>query len=267
MFMDEIRRAIEAAPRTQLAEVTALLWRAFGAGQVTEAQAEQLSNLIDVRRALPPPAPARRSGTRPRTPASIERRRRWAASGAMPVGLASRFSIAEQAALAVVAEEVMKHGRCTLYVGHIAALAGVSETTVRNALREARQLGLVAVEVRRVAAWRNDSNVVTIISPDWQSWLARSGRQGGCRSAQGTISRVRTGSADQLRSPCGSAARTASGQEGCRGGGWPHRPAQSWMASGMHRDGRTGRSAVAAVPCAADPLSGAGGALEAKIGR
>lgn len=40
MFVDEIRRAIEASPRMKLPEVAALLWRAFGVGQITEAQAE-----------------------------------------------------------------------------------------------------------------------------------------------------------------------------------------------------------------------------------
>lgn len=68
----------------------------------------------------------------------------------MPVGLAVKFTVAEQAVLGVIADEVQKHGRCDLFIGHIAALAGVSETVVRNALREAKGLGLVAVEIRRV---------------------------------------------------------------------------------------------------------------------
>jgi hypothetical protein len=267
MFVDELRHAIEAAPRCRLSEVAKVLWKAVAVGQINEIDAEQLSNLLDARRALPAPAPARRSrGTRPRTPASIERRRRWAASGTMPVGLAARFSIAEQAALAVVAGEVVKHGCCTLYVGHIAALAGVSETSVRNALREARQLGLVAVDVRRVAAWRNDSNVVTITSPVWLNWLARGGRQGGCRSVQGTISRVRTGSADRLRPHLEITAGATLDQKSYREGGRPHRPASSWMASEMRRDGRTGRSDAGRMFSTVDPLPPAGGAPEAKFG-
>ncbi|MBL7590008.1 transcriptional regulator, partial [Escherichia coli] len=40
MFADEIRLAAEAAPRVKLPEVLTLLWRAYGAGQVTEAEAE-----------------------------------------------------------------------------------------------------------------------------------------------------------------------------------------------------------------------------------
>src|SRR5215218_3732661 len=158
MFIDELRRAVEASPRVELAKVASLLWRAYAAGQVTEAQASELSNLIESRRALPPaPKPVQRQliGSRPRTPASLERRRRWAASGALPPALASRFTLAETAVLAVVAAEHVKHGRCTLTIDHIAALAGVGRTTVKNALREAQGQGLARIEERRLLAWRN----------------------------------------------------------------------------------------------------------------
>jgi hypothetical protein len=80
-----------------------------------------------------------------------------------------------------------------LFVGHIAALAGVGETTVRNALREAKQLCLVAIEIRRVTAWRNDANVVTITSAEWSAWLARSSRGGGCISVKGTVPKSNPG--------------------------------------------------------------------------
>src|SRR5215211_1307400 len=134
MFVEQLRRAVEASPRVELARVAQLLWKAFAAGQVSEAEAQALSNLIEARRALPAlqKPTQRRLGSRPRSPASMERRRRWAASGCLPPALAARFTLAETAVLAVLAAEVLKHGRCTLTVGHIAALAGVSETTVRN---------------------------------------------------------------------------------------------------------------------------------------
>ena len=89
----------------------------------------------------------------------------------MPPALAARFTLAETAVLAVLAAEVLRHGACTLTVGHIAALAGVSETTVRNALREARGLGLLTLEERRLTAWRNAPNVVRIVSREWLAWL------------------------------------------------------------------------------------------------
>lgn len=231
MFADEIRRAIEAADRITLPSVTALLWRAYGEGKVTEAEAETLSGLIEARtdapaaRRLPAgslpsseaaiaPAsqdgtgtPRRAVGSRPRTDASLERRRRWAASGRLPPGLAARFTLAEQAVLALVATETSKRGDCRLAVGQLAAVAGVAETTVRNALREAKKHGLVTVEERRVTGFRNDTNVVRILSPEWQAWmrLARKPARellsggdnraapsggGGCKSAQRTSTGV-----------------------------------------------------------------------------
>ncbi|GJE43852.1 hypothetical protein [Methylobacterium soli] len=172
MFADEIRRAVEAAPRVKLPDVAALLWRAFGAGQVTEAEAEALSNLIEARKIAPVPtgAPRKPVGSRPRTDASMERRRRWAASGRLPPQLAARFTLAEAAVLAVVASETVRRGDCRLCVDHIAAIAGVGRSTVKNAIRQARTLGLVTVEERAQTAWRNLSNVVRIVSKEWQAW-------------------------------------------------------------------------------------------------
>ncbi|MCJ2102794.1 helix-turn-helix domain-containing protein, partial [Methylobacterium sp. E-046] len=131
-YADEIRRQVEAAPRAALPAVTAALWRAYGDGKVTEAEAEALSGLIEARtdasamRRLSPAAPTssnpsgisptqdragsprRAVGSRPRTDASMERRRRWAASGRLPPGLAARFTLAEQAVLALVAAETAR---------------------------------------------------------------------------------------------------------------------------------------------------------------
>lgn len=200
MFVDEMKRAIEATPRSGLPEVAKALWSAVAGGQINETDAELLSGMIDARQVVTRLAPARRSvGSRPRSSASIERRRRWAASGALPVALAARFTIAEQAALAVVADEVRKHGSCTLFIGHVAALAGVGETTVRNALRAAKRFGLIAIEIRRVTAWRNDANIVRIISAEWTTWIARAARAPGCNFAKGTVS---------------SSSRTAAGRVG-----------------------------------------------------
>ncbi|GJE36152.1 GntR family transcriptional regulator [Methylobacterium persicinum] len=230
-YADEIRRQAEAAPRAALPAITAALWRAFGDGKVTEAEAEALSGLIEARtdalavrrpaagsRPSPetePPttsrdrvaSPRRFVGSRPRTDTSLERRRRWAASGRLPPGLAARFTLAEQAVLALVAAETARRGDCRLAVGHLAAIAGVAETTVRNAIREAAKLGLVTVEERRVTGFRNDTNIVRIVSPEWQAWarLARKpvahlfgsgdgrfspAQGGGCKSAQRTTTQV-----------------------------------------------------------------------------
>ena len=200
MFADELRRAIEAAPRITLPAVAALMWKAFGEGQVSEAEAEALSELIEARTLVPAPAVKVRVrvGSRPRTDASMERRRRWSASGRLPPAIAARFTLAEQAVLALIAAETVRRKDCRLAVGHLAAIVGVAETTVRNAIREARKLGLLTVEERRLTGFRNDTNVVRIVSAEWTVWLrlARKGagpnaypslaEGGGCKFPRGT---------------------------------------------------------------------------------
>ncbi len=119
----------------------------------------------------------------------MERRRSWAASGRLPPNLAMRFTTAEIAVLAVVALEVVKRGSCRLAIDHIAALAGVGRSSVKNALREAHGLGLVRIEERRLTGFRNDTNVVTILSPEWTSWLrlrCAGGERGGGKTVTDT---------------------------------------------------------------------------------
>lgn len=192
MFAIQLRRAVEAAPRDRLPELSAALWKAFAAEAVTEADAEALSALIEARKALPatPAAPRRPVGSRPRTDASMERRRRWAASGRLPPGIAARFTLAESAVLAVVSAETARRGDCRMYVDHIAAVAGVSRSTVKAAIRQARTLGLITVEERPQTAFRNLSNVVRIVSKEWTAWLrlarASSAKGGGVKSSTST---------------------------------------------------------------------------------
>src|SRR5215212_9063667 len=135
MFVEQLRRAVEASLRAELHTVSGLLWKAYAAGQVTEAEASALSEAIERKKSLPAPQkPAqRRFGSRPRSPASMERRRRWAASGCLPPQIAARFTLAETAVLAVVAAENRKRSDCRLTNKEIADVAGVSVSTVKNA--------------------------------------------------------------------------------------------------------------------------------------
>ena len=203
-YADAIRRQAEDAPRAALPAVAAALWRAFGEGHLTEAEAEALSGLIEARQLVagksgihnlpasqvlrsPDPgtampgstalpvdrqrSPRTGAGSRPRTDASLERRRRWTASGRLPPAIAARFTPGEQAALSLVAAETARRGDCRMAIEHIASVAGVSRSTVKAAIREARKLGLITVEERRITGFRNDTNVVRIISPEWTAWL------------------------------------------------------------------------------------------------
>src|SRR4051794_33482935 len=125
MFAEQLRRAVEASPRVELTKVSALLWKAYAADQVTEAEASELSGLIEARKAVKTVTSGysfrRPVGSRPRAPESLARRRRWVANGYLPPALASRFTAAETAVLAVVAAKHQKQGRCVLTIDHIAA--------------------------------------------------------------------------------------------------------------------------------------------------
>src|SRR4051794_22818073 len=213
MFVEQLRCAVEVSPRAELPAVSALLWRAYAAGTVSESDAADLSALIEARKAIPAtPKPARRRfGSRPRSDASMERRRRWAASGCLPPQIAARFTLAETAVLAVVSAEGRQHAACTLPICHIGALTGVCGQTVRNALRVAQRLGFVHVEQRRVSAWRNRPNRVTILSPEWTTWLRMARRGGASKFVEATPTQEKNEGTLALRNRGRAAERQGAG--------------------------------------------------------
>lgn len=203
MFAEQIRRAIPATPKADLCALSAALWKAYGAGLVPEDEAQALAEAIQARRTVPAaPTQPRRVGSRPRAPESLERRRRWVASGWLPPAVAARFTMGEAAALAVIVREIATAGRCGLPVGAIAGRAGVCATTVRNALREARRLGLVKVEERRLSYARSLPNLVTICGRELALWVrirARvEGQGGGCRTVATTTNHLSPRPAKQI---------------------------------------------------------------------
>lgn len=133
----------------------------------------------------------RRSPNRER---SIMRRRRLAFSGPLPPNLAQHFTVGELATLRIVGDECRDKGRCVEFIDAIAARAGVSRSTVKRALRVARDLGLVVVTERRTFAGghgkppRNDSNRITLLSREWIAWLYR-GRKSAVQIGSSTDSR------------------------------------------------------------------------------
>ena len=199
MFVEEIRRAVQACQRGRLPELSAAVWKGFAAGAVSEDEAQRLAEMIEARKAAGliqmDETPHRRHvGSRPRSSASLERRRAWTGSGWMPPAIAARFTMGEAAAIGVIVAEIAKCGRCELYIGAIAGRAGVCPSTVRNALRQARSLDLLHVETRRVARDRCLSNIVTIISRELELWVrtrARAKQQGGtCKTVLPTTNHI-----------------------------------------------------------------------------
>jgi hypothetical protein len=60
-----------------------------------------------------------------------------------------------------IGEECWDHGFCALSIDALADEALVSRRTMHNALRAARELGLIEMQ----------GNVIRIISPEWQALL------------------------------------------------------------------------------------------------
>ena len=184
MFAEEIRRAVQATPRHRLAELSAAVWKSYAAGAIPEDEAQRLAELIEARKVVPQmgaTAP-RRVGSRPRSSASMERRRSWAAGSWMPPSMAAGFTQAENAALAVIIREIASTGSCEHPAATIAGRAGVSTSSVRNAVREARRRGILCVQERRIRYDRNGPNLITIASKELALWVrtrSRVERQGG----------------------------------------------------------------------------------------
>jgi DNA-binding transcriptional MocR family regulator len=96
-----------------------------------------------------------------------------ARGGHMPPDVRTCYTEGEASALTIIAREVQHHGVCDLPIDKIAALAGVSRTTVQNALREARRRGHVTVEQRPVKGRKSLTNLIRVASPEWIAWLRR----------------------------------------------------------------------------------------------
>jgi len=111
-------------------------------------------------------------------------------SGVVPARIAAAFTLAELSVLTVIARQCQRTGVCVLHIDAIAALAGCCRTVVKNALRQARLLGLILVKERRIPGLPSLTNVVRIVSKDWIGWLKLGGRV-GVRMATPTVIRRR----------------------------------------------------------------------------
>jgi hypothetical protein len=211
MLADQFHAAAAAARNTATVdEIARLTWRAHAEGQIHDADAEAVSEALQARRrafaagqgfprrAAQTAASARprAAATRPRSPdrqASLERRRRQAMSGIVPAKIAASFTVGELAVLSVIGRQCQRGGACVLPIAALAALAGVSRTTVQNALRAAKAQGLLLVRERRIPGRRSLTNVVTVASPEWRDWLKIGGQGGGFRNLSPTDSHFHSG--------------------------------------------------------------------------
>ncbi len=115
----------------------------------------------------------RRCQRSPDRETSRTRRRMLARDGRMPPGVRAHYTEGECAALTIIAGQIKHQGHCDLPIDRIAAQAGVSRTTVQNAIREARRLGHISKEERPVKGRKSLTNVIRIISREWLVWIER----------------------------------------------------------------------------------------------
>jgi hypothetical protein len=224
MLADKIE-AISRAPLAALDTLARAVWQDFGTGKITEAETNAIVEAIENRRrALRKPtggpsvpkvsvvregaerAPAANLGARTQAPVrglrqlvlriprpatydrirSRERRRGIAASGMMPPALASSFTLGEQAALAVIATEVLEHHACDRCLDEIAARSGTSRSTVKRAIKEARALGLIHVTERPQPGAKHLPSIIRIVSSAWAAWLKHRTRRIGVQNRTAT---------------------------------------------------------------------------------
>lgn len=215
MLLALMKSAVDqASSAADLDQLSRAVWRAFAAGELADDQAQALAEVIGARRASPRSAPTRsprptrfprrRVQRSPDRAASRARRRALAATAPLPPAIAAHFTQGEAAAMKVVGDEVGRRGYCDKSLGEIAARAGVSRSTVQNALRQAVELGLVVVLVRPRAGQPNDTNLVRVVSLELAAWLRR-GRVQNARPHGKDINRKAP--APTSSGPCGLASR------------------------------------------------------------
>lgn len=198
----DLRAAETAARIDQIQKITALdsldeISRAltidWGADRFSDDEAQQIGEAINSRRASLKMQrveraergralglrrslfPRKRRQIAPDRAEKLSRRRCVVLLGWLPAKLGALFTYGEVAALSVIAESAGEGGVCKASIGEIAARSGTSRSTVQNALRAAQLAGLLVKSERRVPGQKSLTNVVTIISREWSSWIARRG--------------------------------------------------------------------------------------------
>lgn len=191
MFHATMAAAIDCARTLAHAdELARTIWQAHANATVDDEEAQRLAEHLHERRKVirgevrPVGIPAGRASLflpkriqrSPDRIASRERRRRLAYSGPLPPALAARFTPAQLAVLRIVGDAVAASGVCALCLDAIAARAGVCRRTAQAAIRLAEGDGLLIIQERRRSGRTNDTNLVRVISREWQTWLRHARR-------------------------------------------------------------------------------------------
>lgn len=163
------------------------IYRAAGDGTISEVEAHALTLRANGMR--PAYAHAAREARRqqielsrqfkrgrqgsPDRQASRQRRRTWGGSSALPPELRAAFTEGQRAVMAVIVDLSKGRGFCDAPIDRIAAIAGVCRTTARDALHEARRLGLITLTERPLRGRKSLTNLVKVVARAWLRWIER----------------------------------------------------------------------------------------------
>lgn len=187
MFADHLAASIAAAPLCALDDLVKKAAAAWGAGELDDDSMEKISLAIRARQVEAKSSPAAlqtfqrpaglfpkrsRQGS-PKSPEKIDRRRTLGTSSTLPPTLRARFTLGEVAVLTVIIMDVRLKGYCDASVAEIGQRAGCCRTLVRNAIRMASTLGLIAVMERPRRGAKNLTNRITVIGAELKAWIDR----------------------------------------------------------------------------------------------
>jgi hypothetical protein len=113
--------------------------------------------------------PYQRSPDRQR---SKSRRQMLAATSPLSARMAAPLTPCQLAYARFLADETARSGDCRKSLDEIAARIGTCSKTIQRAQQRLAQLEYIKVELRPVEGEKHDTNVVTIISAEWLTWIA-----------------------------------------------------------------------------------------------
>lgn len=134
--------------------------------------------------------PERKHVASPDRAKSRLRKRKWAVSRMMPDWMAERFTEAPRAIGGVIALQYVLHGKCTLSVAEIAALAGASRSTYHNYKEGAVTACDIEIIDRPTRFGLNDTNIIRIRNKRWRQYLDRRKKMAGIQGCNKSDNRL-----------------------------------------------------------------------------
>jgi len=234
-----------ATSPSELDELSVAIWKIYWPSFIGDADAQYLTEAIQQRKpsrvsmtARPvsalrgrvssrfAPRPCRRRLTTEERAKRRDRKRMLGGSSAMPDTMRHHYTEGERAVGCVVAGEVKRVGICELSIDEIADRAGVGRTTVQNWQHEGRRLGHICVKHRPQRGAKSLTNVITIISTEWLTWIKRAPSAARVQTSKNvnTTKSIDIKTDTDLTKAAASLRREGAGQWGGRWNSQPQTP-------------------------------------------